>query len=88
VAAPDAAGSAGDAAGVLAGADDAAVAALAVPVALEVAAVFDAPAELHAASRLATTPAARTETAGLDSLRTFEFPSDECDMQVVSTDLS
>jgi hypothetical protein len=59
-------------AGALAGA---ALAALAVGVLLDVAAVFDAPAELHAASSVATTLTARTDMAGLDSVRTFVFPS-------------
>jgi hypothetical protein len=45
-------------------------------------ALFDAPAELQAASRVAATPVARTEMAGLDNLRTYVFPSDECHMQV------
>lgn len=75
---PDAAASADDAAEA-AGAlvEGAAELLLDVAVALDVAALFDAPAELQAASRVAPIPAAKTEMAGRDNLRTFMFLSDE-----------
>jgi hypothetical protein len=90
VAVPDASAPADDAAE-LAGAslDRAAASALLLEVAvvLDVAALFDAPAELHAASRVAAMPAAKTEIAGRDNLRTFMFPSDDGHAGRICTDL-